>query len=421
MAASNKKENSSKSTGSLLGSKISKALGGKGKSKGSELTAIGLGLSGAKPRAADTTAADPSEGLGAFLVPVDLVSVNPHNPRKKERTSEEMEQLMVSIETTGQGAPVIVRQDPKDPTRYIVEKGSGRVTAIRNSQKINEVWCAFRQKPLEHSEEVSKKIEEISTELGLEDYDPYIELEAVTENVSRDDMDVLDIGGSAIRLSKFGIDHKQYADSVGLRPREVSEMVTLVKTDDVIRNLYIDGKAKFSACLYLARGFKKDPEFILDAIRNAEEKDLVMSVSWAENLKKMVMNPDDNVEEQPSDTTSDEVSDSNKAIDSEEANADAVESDNETATGEGTDQNVNDVDKSGDESSEAEDDAFLAPSNGIVKRSRSKATISVKVGNSSGTLAIDYAASEPDKIVVELSNGELKAVSISECTIVGYE
>lgn len=421
-----KKDKSGKSnTGSLLSSKLSKGM-----TKGSELSAIGLGLSGVKPKGSTSAQVKAADEDGAFLVSVDLVSENPHNPRKK-RPQAEIDKLRVSIETNSQGAPVVVRQDPKDPTRYIVEKGSGRVRAISESSVVNDVWCVFRRAPLVHDESISKIIDKVNRELGLEDYDPFIELEAVTENVSRDDMDVIDIGESALRLAAYGVDNKTYAENVGMEPREVSEMVTLVKADNVIRNLYVDGKATFSACLYLARAFKKDPEFILDAIRNAEESKSTMSVSWAEGLKKMVSTggQEDGAITEPENSDSLEKKDASTSEDPtpEKGSDDSV--DGNDIVSEETDSEH--IDKeSPDTSSSAEDfestddqneEPVLPPSNGIVKRSRSKANISVKVGDSSGTLAIDYAASEPDMIVVEFSNGELKTVAIGECIIVGYE
>jgi ParB family chromosome partitioning protein len=211
--------------------------------------ALGKGLSALIPERAG------GENPGVSLLPVDRISPNPYQPRKKI-SPEALEELVESVKTQGILQPILVR---KSATGYEIIAGERR-------------WRAAAQAGLK---QIPAVIREADREGSL--------VMALVENIQRDDLNPMEAAGSYFRLTdEFGKSQEEVARLVGKDRATVTNYLRLLKLPAIVQDDLADGR--------LSMGHAKALLSLPDSERQIEARERVlakgMSVREAEALMK---------------------------------------------------------------------------------------------------------------------------------------
>lgn len=143
-------------------------------------------------------------------IPIELIETNPDQPR---RELGDMEGLIESIKRNGILEPIIVC--PKEDGRYKLIAGERRYHAA--------VACGFTHIPC--------------IEIFLENDAQALEL-ALIENLQRKDLDPFEEAeGYLILQEKYNYTQEEIAEKIGKKRSTVSEIISIAKLPDEIKNL----------------------------------------------------------------------------------------------------------------------------------------------------------------------------------------
>ena len=159
---------------------------------------------------------------GFALIPVDAVDPNPRQPRDRF-ASDTMQSLANSIREVGVLQPIVVRPAGADG-RHVLVAGERRLRAARMAGLV----------------EIPAVIREGDDQGRL--------VEAVVENVQREDLDPLEEAGAYRTLMEdFGLTHDQVAARVGKSRSAVTNSVRLLGLPGAIQALLVAGKLSAGA------------------------------------------------------------------------------------------------------------------------------------------------------------------------------
>jgi ParB family transcriptional regulator, chromosome partitioning protein len=154
---------------------------------------------------------------GVMLVPVEMVSPNPRQPRSMMHP-EELEDLTASIREHGVLQPLIVTPGDMDG-RYVLIAGERRLQAARLAG-LDTVPVLVRQATDQQRLEL-----------------------AIIENVQRSDLSALEQAEAYRQLAEdFDLSHEDIAARVGKSRVAVTNTLRLLKLPDVIKNALIEGR-----------------------------------------------------------------------------------------------------------------------------------------------------------------------------------
>ena len=152
------------------------------------------------------------------LVPVDVLSANPFQPRHRF-DDDEMAELVDSVRQQGVLQPILVRPQPEDPDRYQIVAGERRWRAAQAAQ-LHEVPVVIR-------------------ELGDEET---LRL-ALIENIQRENLSPLEEAEAYQRLVRdFQHSQEELARSVGKSRSHVANTLRLLTLPEDVRALLDDGQ-----------------------------------------------------------------------------------------------------------------------------------------------------------------------------------
>lgn len=173
---------------------------------------LGRGLGALIPTGESTPA-----GNGVTMVPVDLVSPNPRQPRNMLRP-DELDELTDSVREHGVLQPLIVT--PGDAGgRYVLIAGERRLQAAR----------------LAGLAAVPVIVREATDQQRLE--------LAIIENVQRSDLSALEEAEAYRQLAEdFELSHEDIASRVGKSRVAVTNTLRLLKLPDSVKNALIEGR-----------------------------------------------------------------------------------------------------------------------------------------------------------------------------------
>ncbi|MEM9737328.1 MAG: ParB/RepB/Spo0J family partition protein, partial [Pseudomonadota bacterium] len=153
---------------------------------------------------ASTETAPAAPGPGLDTLPIDLISPNPEQPRRRFNEAE-LDELAQSIRARGIIQPVVVRPDPADPARYQIVAGERRWRAAQRAQ-LHELPAVIRE---------------------LDDRD-VLEL-AIIENIQRADLNAVEEAeGYTNLIEKFGYTQEELARILGKSRPHVANMMRLL-------------------------------------------------------------------------------------------------------------------------------------------------------------------------------------------------
>ncbi len=154
---------------------------------------------------------------GVTLVPVDLISPNPRQPRSTSHPLE-LDELTASIREHGVLQPLIVT--PGDLAgKYVLIAGARRLMAARQAG-LSTVPVIVRQATDQQRLEL-----------------------AIIENVQRYDLSPLEEAEAYRQLAEdFGLSHEQIANQVGKSRVAVTNTLRLLKLPDTVKNALIEGR-----------------------------------------------------------------------------------------------------------------------------------------------------------------------------------
>lgn len=159
---------------------------------------------------------------GFALLPVDAVDPNPDQPRDRF-TTEPLQGLADSIKEVGVLQPIVVRPAGANG-RHVLVAGERRLRAARMAG-LTEIPAVIRD-----GDDQGRLVE------------------AVVENVQREDLDPLEEAGAYRTLMEdFGLSHEQVATKVGKSRSAVTNSVRLLGLPGAIQTLLVAGKISAGA------------------------------------------------------------------------------------------------------------------------------------------------------------------------------
>ena len=174
--------------------------------------ALGRGLSSLLREVEGQTTA------GLEQIPLNSIDANPFQPRREFR-EESLKELAESIRSSGVVQPVLLRHAPG---------GSGRYHLIAGERR----WRAARLAGLEA---VPAIVREINDQDALE--------LALTENLLREDLNSLEVARAYESLhQKFGLNHAEIADRLGLNRSTVTNTLRLLRLAPPVQEMIAKGE-----------------------------------------------------------------------------------------------------------------------------------------------------------------------------------
>lgn len=154
---------------------------------------------------------------GIMLVPVDLISPNPRQPRSMTHP-EELEELTASVREHGVLQPLIIT--PADVAgQYVLIAGERRLQAARLAG-LTSVPVLVRQATDQQRLEL-----------------------AIIENVQRSDLSALEEAEAYRQLAEdFDLSHEEIAARVGKNRVTVTNTLRLLRLPDAVKNALIEGR-----------------------------------------------------------------------------------------------------------------------------------------------------------------------------------
>jgi ParB family chromosome partitioning protein len=176
------------------------------------------------------TVTEETRGTSTFIdVPLSAVRPNPDQPRRYFDETK-LAELAASIRASGLLQPLAVRPDPDGVTDYLLIAGERR-------------WRACGLAGLSS---VPVRILD-----GLASIDAYVL--AVAENVSREDMTVLEEAKAYAALVSAGKSNEDVAALFGKRPDDIRWRMELLRLRDDVQELVDKGAIKPSLAWYLSK------------------------------------------------------------------------------------------------------------------------------------------------------------------------
>jgi ParB family transcriptional regulator, chromosome partitioning protein len=192
-------------------------------------------------------------------VPIELISRNPHNPRR-EFTPELLEDLAQSIRTHGLVQPIVVRMDRSQHGKYEIIAGERR-------------WRAAQQAGLS---EVPVVLRDVDDRQALEI--------AIVENVQRSDLNPIEEAlGYQQLIDEHGYTQADLGTIIGKSRSHVANSLRLLKLPESILKLLTAGQLTAGHARTLVTA--EDPETLANRIVRDG-----LSVRQAENMAQQALN-----------------------------------------------------------------------------------------------------------------------------------
>ncbi|WP_341863171.1 ParB/RepB/Spo0J family partition protein [Gymnodinialimonas sp. 57CJ19] len=192
--------------------------------RGSDKRGLGRGLSALmadiEPNTAAASSGEQPGGAhrGERLVPVEQISPNPDQPRRKFSQSA-LEELAASIREKGIIQPLILRPDPVDQSRFQIVAGERR-------------WRASQIAQVHNLPAIVRELDD--TEV--------LEV-AIIENIQRADLNAVEEAqGYRQLMEKFGHTQEQLATAMGKSRSHLANTMRLLQLPDEIQTMLQDGQ-----------------------------------------------------------------------------------------------------------------------------------------------------------------------------------
>lgn len=192
--------------------------------RGSDKRGLGRGLSALmadiEPNASAAPSGDQPGGphRGERLIPVEQISPNPDQPRRKFSQSA-LEELAASIREKGIIQPLILRPDPSDLSRFQIVAGERR-------------WRASQIAQVHNLPVIVRELDD--TEV--------LEV-AIIENIQRADLNAVEEAqGYRQLMEKFGHTQEQLATAMGKSRSHLANTMRLLQLPDEIQTMLQDGQ-----------------------------------------------------------------------------------------------------------------------------------------------------------------------------------
>lgn len=341
---------------------------------------------------------------------------DPDQPRK-EVDVDSISELAGSIKTTGRLLqPIIVRDNPNGHG-FMIVAGERRWRACNYLK-----WQYVSTVHLDQFKSDSLSTEALTLVIQL------------AENLGREDMSDFDTAaGLAKAKEEFDLSYEALATMVSKKKTTIHEMIRVFNGPVFIKKLFKDG-VKLRPLLILTKLCEKDEEFIQEHVEEQLKKGGKISLSFAESLKSVLQQVDnDNEEETDTPASQESVTNDNNTDDIVNSDLDAstdmvsdIGSKEEGADDFSQDGFSSSEEGESDHSSQItqEDSAFVdlgVHDQAFKKRPVSKAQVSLKTPKGDGTLRLEYAPHNPTEVCVELSDGSIVSLPFIDCSIIGYE
>jgi ParB family chromosome partitioning protein len=164
---------------------------------------------------------DVTEQASLQFLPIRNLVPNPSQPRH-QFDGQSLEELSASIKENGVLQPIIVRQDPKDPTKYQIVAGERRWRAAEKAQleSIPSLVCLLDDKQ----------------SLGY----------ALIENVQREDLNCMEEAEAYARLMRdFAYTQESLSRAIGKSRSHIANILRLLNLPDSVKGHVRTGSLSF--------------------------------------------------------------------------------------------------------------------------------------------------------------------------------
>jgi ParB/RepB/Spo0J family partition protein len=346
------------------------------------------------------------------LIPVSDIEFDPLQPRK-HFDPEALTDLSDSIKSLGLIQPIVVRPKPGVAGKFIITVGERRYRATIEAGL----------------EKIRAFIKDVDTSTENSERTSNLILIQLAENGGRVDLTaseyVLAVGEL---LTDFKLNNLEIAQAIGKSKSRVSEYVTVYQSDKRFIELLESG-VKFRPVVELCRLYSKDPEFIASHLDSVKTENI--DSNFVNSLKELL----DQVDNLDVDTSLDtKEPDVDLSLDTKEPDVDLSLDTKEPDVDLSLDIKEPDVDLSFDtkepetEFSETYIDGHknLDLTGSFKKRLAAQAVVHVEFncggkGKGRGVIAATYLPTEPHLLPIELDDGSILSLAITDCKIIGYE
>jgi ParB family chromosome partitioning protein len=231
--------------------------------------ALGRGLESLLPGRAYVAAKPALDTAGTHEVSLELIDSNPYQTRRRIK-EESLEELAVSIRSSGVVQPVVLRPAPNG--RFQLVAGERRWLASKRAGK-TAIPAVIRQ---------------ISNEQAMEI--------TIIENLQREDLNPMEQARAFERLSReFGLTQEQIASRTGKDRASIANFIRLLKLPQDLQEALENGLLSFGHGKVLV-GLAGFPQHLQQAAQEAIGKQL--SVRQTEELVAKLLNPESTTQQQ---------------------------------------------------------------------------------------------------------------------------
>lgn len=176
---------------------------------------------------------------GPIELDLNLIDEDPEQPRTEDNpgfSPESIAEIGQTIKDRGVKSPISVRENPKQPGRYLINHGARRYRGSRWAGKI--------------------------TIPAFIDND-YNEIDQVIENLQRNELTAREIANFVGREVAKGKTFKIIAEEIGKSTAFVSQHVTLLNLPDPVAEVFNQGRVRDVTLVNeLVKAYKADPDMV---------------------------------------------------------------------------------------------------------------------------------------------------------------
>ncbi|MGB5868435.1 MAG: ParB/RepB/Spo0J family partition protein [Arcobacteraceae bacterium] len=197
-----------------------------------------------------------TENIPTNKIKLENIEPNPFQPRK-EFNQESLEELASSIAEEGLLQDIVVTPNPDKVGHFILIAGERRWRAY----KINKSLYPDDLKYIEITAKILENIEDID-----------FKKKSAIENISREDMNLMEIADSLLSLKESGMKLTEIKKSTGKSISYISRMTIIASLDEKVKVRAIELQIKSSHMLeYIAQKIENDVSFQIELLEKISE------------------------------------------------------------------------------------------------------------------------------------------------------
>lgn len=189
-----------------------------------------------------------------LMLDIDSIDPDPDQPRKEDNpgfSEESIKELAATIKARGVKMPISVRENPDNPSRYIINHGERR----------------WRSSKVAGKKQIPAFID-----------NDYSDDDQVIENIQRNDLTAREIAVHIGRKLAAGVSKSQIAKTLGKSPAFITQHATLLDLPECIATAFNNGLIRdVTVVNELVTAYKQDPDEVQKLLEDNGGEDITRS------------------------------------------------------------------------------------------------------------------------------------------------